>query len=58
MHNAALAAVGLSDWDYQLLAVPPDEFVALVRSLPADDYRGASVTIPHKAATTPTRLGL
>lgn len=50
MHNAALAAVGLSDWEYQLLAVPPDDFVALVRSLPADGYRGASVTIPHKEA--------
>ena len=50
MHNAALAAVGLSDWEYQLLAVPPDEFDALVGSLPADGYRGASVTIPHKEA--------
>lgn len=52
MHNAALAAVGLNDWDYQLLAVPPDEFVALVASLPAEGYRGASVTIPHKEAAS------
>ncbi len=50
MHNAALAAVGLSDWEYQLLPVPPEEFVASVGSLRAAGYRGASVTIPHKEA--------
>ena len=50
MHNAALAAVGLRGWRYQLLPVPPDLFVETVRSLARAGFRGANVTIPHKAA--------
>ena len=50
MHNAALAAVGLNDWDFQLLPVPEEEFVGVVAGMRADGYRGASVTIPHKEA--------
>jgi shikimate dehydrogenase len=48
MHNAALAAVGLESWRYQLLPVPPERFVETVRALPAAGLRGANVTIPHK----------
>ncbi len=48
MQNAALAAVGLSDWRYQLLPVPPELFVATVTALEAVGFRGANVTIPHK----------
>ncbi len=48
MHNAALRAVGLSDWRYQLLPVPPALFEAAVRALPAAGFRGVNVTIPHK----------
>ncbi len=48
MHNAALAAVGLTDWDFQLLAVPPEKFVDCIDGLRNRDFRGASVTIPHK----------
>jgi shikimate dehydrogenase len=50
MHNAALRAVGLSGWRYQLLPVPPDLFDETVRALPGAGFRGANVTIPHKEA--------
>lgn len=48
MHNAALAAVGLEGWRYQLLPVPPERFAETVRALPAAGFRGVNVTIPHK----------
>jgi shikimate dehydrogenase len=50
MHNAALEAVGLRDWRYQLLPVPPEVFEETVRALPAAGFRGVNVTIPHKEA--------
>ena len=51
MHNAALVAVGLNDWEFQLLPVPPEKFVDCIAGLRDDDFRGASVTIPHKETT-------
>jgi shikimate dehydrogenase len=50
MHNAALHAVGLTGWRYQLLPVPPELFAETVRALPQAGFRGANVTIPHKEA--------
>ncbi len=50
MQNAALRAVGLLDWRYQLLPVPPELFAETVTALGAAGFRGANVTIPHKAA--------
>lgn len=50
MHRAAYAALGLTDWHYQKLPVPPDVFAETVRSLPAAGYAGANVTLPHKEA--------
>ena len=50
MHNAALQAVGLSDWRYQLLPIPPALFEVTVRALSAVGFRGVNVTIPHKEA--------
>jgi shikimate dehydrogenase len=50
MHNAALAALGLTGWRYQLLPVPPELFDDTVRALPAAGFRGVNVTIPHKQA--------
>lgn len=50
MQNAALQAIGLKDWRYQLLPIPPDLFSATVRALPAAGFRGINVTIPHKRA--------
>ncbi len=50
MHNAALRAVGLAAWRYQLLPAPPALFAEIVSALPAAGFRGANVTIPHKEA--------
>jgi shikimate dehydrogenase len=50
MQNAALAAVGLAGWRYQLLPAPPELFEEIVRGLPAAGFHGVNVTIPHKAA--------
>jgi shikimate dehydrogenase len=50
MHNAALAAVGLADWRYVRLPLPPELFAETVRVLPAAGFRGVNVTIPHKHA--------
>jgi shikimate dehydrogenase len=50
MHNAALAAAGLTGWRYLRLPLPPDLFEETVRALPAAGFRGVNVTIPHKEA--------
>jgi shikimate dehydrogenase len=50
MHNAALAQVGLHDWRYQLLPVPPELFWETARALAGAGFVGANVTIPHKEA--------
>jgi shikimate dehydrogenase len=50
MQNAALQAVGLDGWRYQLLPVPPELFAATIPALPAVGFRGVNVTIPHKEA--------
>jgi shikimate dehydrogenase len=50
MHNAALRALGMDDWRYQLLPVPPERFSETARSLGAVGFAGANVTIPHKPA--------
>jgi shikimate dehydrogenase len=50
MHNAALAALGMDDWRYQRLPVPPELFDETTRALGAAGFLGANVTIPHKQA--------
>ena len=50
MQNAALAELGLGDWHYQRLPVPPELFGETVRALGAAGFAGANVTIPHKRA--------
>ncbi len=50
MHQAAIAALGLERWSYQLLPVPPDLFAETVRGLGAAGFVGANVTVPHKEA--------
>ncbi len=51
IQTAALRAAGLGDqWRYQLLPVPPTLFAGTVRALASCGFRGANVTIPHKAA--------
>ena len=61
MHNAALEAVGLGDWRYQRLPIPPELFDETVLGLVG--FRGVNVTIPHKhaalaLATDPTPRAL
>jgi shikimate dehydrogenase len=48
MQNAALAHLGLDDWHYQALPLPPHLFAETVKALPALGFRGVNVTIPHK----------
>jgi shikimate dehydrogenase len=50
MHNAALHELGLRDWHYQRLPVPPLVFAETVAGLPGAGFVGANVTIPHKEA--------
>jgi shikimate dehydrogenase len=50
MHNAAFAALGMTDWRYQLLPVAPELFEETTRALGASGFMGANVTIPHKEA--------
>jgi shikimate dehydrogenase len=50
MHEAGYAALGLDDWRYQLLPVPPELFGETVRGLSGAGFAGANVTIPHKEA--------
>ncbi len=50
IHNAALAALGMGDWHYQLLPVPPELFAETTRGLGVAGFVGANVTIPHKQA--------
>jgi shikimate dehydrogenase len=50
MHNAALAALGMENWRYQRLPVPPELFDQTTRALGAAGFLGANVTIPHKQA--------
>ena len=50
IQNAALHAVGLRGWRYQLLPVPPELFAETARALAQAGFRGANVTIPHKQA--------
>jgi shikimate dehydrogenase len=50
MHNAALAELGLRDWHYQRLPVPPELLLETTRALGASGFVGANVTIPHKQA--------
>lgn len=50
MHNAALGALGMTDWRYQLLPVPPERLAETVPALGPAGFLGANVTIPHKQA--------
>jgi shikimate dehydrogenase len=50
IHNAALAALGMEGWRYQLLPVPPALFDQTTLALAQSGFLGANVTIPHKHA--------
>jgi shikimate dehydrogenase len=50
IQNAALRSLGMTDWRYQRLPVPPELFDETTRALRASGFVGANVTIPHKHA--------
>jgi shikimate dehydrogenase len=51
MHNAAFAALGLADWRYDLVPVPPDIVGHSLRTLRTEGgYLGVNVTVPLKEA--------
>ncbi|MFQ3565571.1 MAG: shikimate dehydrogenase [Aggregatilineales bacterium] len=53
MHNAAFAALGMADWYYDRIAVPPDIVRLSLRELRDHGYIGLNVTVPHKQAVMP-----
>lgn len=49
MHNAAFAALGMSDWLYDLLPVPPDIVRQSLKTIKEEGgYIGVNVTVPLK----------
>lgn len=54
MHNSAFHALGMTDWKYELLPIPPDIVRQSLRTLRDEgDYTGVNVTVPHKQAVMP-----
>lgn len=49
MHNAAFKALGM-DWEYDLMAIPPDIVQLGLREPRQHGYVGINVTVPHKQA--------
>jgi shikimate dehydrogenase len=49
MHNAAFKALGM-DWQYDIMAIPPDIVRYGLREPAQHGYIGVNVTIPHKEA--------
>jgi shikimate dehydrogenase len=50
MHNAAFAALGMTDWLYDKIAIPPDILKLSLRELADHGYVGVNITVPHKEA--------
>lgn len=50
MHNAAFAALGMTDWRYDKFAIPPDILGHSLQSLRDHGVIGVNVTVPHKQA--------
>lgn len=53
MHNAAFKALGMDDWFYDRMAIPPDIVKLSLRELRDHNFIGVNVTIPHKEAVMP-----
>jgi len=54
MHNAAYAALGLTDWSYELAPVPPDIVRQGLRTLRDEGgFIGVNVTVPLKEKVMP-----
>lgn len=50
MHTAAYEALGMGEWSYEAIDVPPGELAEFVAELPHSGLRGVNVTIPHKVS--------
>lgn len=50
MHNAAFAALGMTDWFYDKMAIAPDIVGLSLRELRDHGFIGINVTVPHKQA--------
>ena len=50
MHNAAFAALGMHDWNYDAMSIPPDILHFGLREPKNHGYIGINVTVPHKEA--------
>ncbi|MDX2140366.1 MAG: shikimate dehydrogenase [Chloroflexota bacterium] len=48
MHNAAFRALGMTDWQYDKLAIPPDVLGHSIKELRNHEWVGINVTVPHK----------
>jgi len=48
MHNAAFKALGMDDWEYDTMAIPPDIGHMGIREPMRHGYIGINVTVPHK----------
>lgn len=53
MHNAAFRALGLTEWQYDLLPTPNSELAQRIDTLVENSFVGCNVTIPHKKAIMP-----
>lgn len=53
MQNAAFRALGMDDWRYDAMAIPPDIVRLGVREPKQHGYIGLNVTVPHKQAVMP-----
>jgi len=58
MHTAALAHVGLRDWQYEALPVEASRLAEAVERIRGEEFAGANVTVPHKEAILPFLDGL
>jgi shikimate dehydrogenase len=50
MFNAAFAALGMHDWFYDRIAIPPEILALSLRELSDHGYIGVNITVPHKEA--------
>ncbi len=50
MHNAAFRALGMNDWRYDAMSIPPDILRLGLREPRNHGYIGINVTVPHKEA--------
>ena len=48
MHNAALAALGRTDWCYHRFDVHPDHLPGALELLHVKNFHGVNLTVPHK----------